>query len=57
MKTYILKNKATGHNLSLRFDNLKDAIKWANQEETRSGMIVQIYRKDENGKLSQVIYK
>ena len=56
MKTYILKNKETGNPLSLKFENLQDAIKWANFAEKRNGMQVTILRK-ENGNLSQVIYK
>jgi len=56
MKTYILKNKETGNFLSLKFENLQDAIKWANFAEKRNGMQVTIWRK-ENGNLSQVIYK
>lgn len=56
MKTYILKNKETGNSISLKFENLQDAIKWANFAEKRNGMQVTIWRK-ENGNLSQVIYK
>lgn len=56
MKTYILKNKKTGHNLSMRFDNLQEAIKCAKAIEMRGFITVTIWRNEDN-ELHQVIYK
>lgn len=57
MAKYILKNRETGHRLSMGFDKLEDAIKWANQAEKRSGLQVEIWHRHEDGSLSQVVNK
>lgn len=56
MTTYILKNHKSGHFMSMGFDNLQDAIAWANQAKRRSGFIAEIWHRQSNGNLSQVVY-